>query len=310
LNRLDRADVPSRRSAAGAALRAVLILMLWRGGALLIFTGLQRSLIYVPYKGPVPLRAAGPIQDRIRELRVPTTDGISLHGWVSKSPQNQSPDEKYLVILFPGNAGHRAFRAPILNDFNDLGCDCLICDYRGYSENAGRPSEEAFAKDAQAIWNYARQELHFPPERIILCGESLGGGVATRLAWELTKAGAPPAGLILRTTFTSLTDTAQRLYPYLPVRLVLVDRYPSITRIPEITCPLLVIHGKRDRIVPFEQGKRLFDAAPEKSDSGIPKTFLALPDSGHNDLLLTADGEIHAAHRQFLEALRRTKREN
>jgi pimeloyl-ACP methyl ester carboxylesterase len=269
-----------------------------------MLTSFQRSLIYVPDRGAVTTEGAGIPASRIENIEVLAQDGIALHGWLTHPEPRFSENEKFLVILFPGNAGHRGFRAPLLDDFNSLGCDAMICDYRGYADNEGSPSEPAFARDARSIWDYARQQRNFPAERIILCGESLGGGVATRLAWELCREQTPPAGLILRTTFTSLTDTAQYLYPYLPVRWILVDRYPSIDRIGEITCPILVIHGRRDEIVPFSQGERLFAAAPQRSANGIPRMSLWLPNSGHNDLLSTAAPEIHQAHQSFLKQLR------
>lgn len=273
-------------------------------GTLVVLAGLQRSFIYLPYRGKVPLESSRLPADRIRDILVPGTDGLTLHGWLTTPGGSADSASRFLVILFPGNAGHRGYRAPILAGFNELNCDALTCDYRGYAENAGRPSEEGLARDARAIWDYACGDLKYSADRIVLCGQSLGGGVATRLAWELCREGTPPAGLILRATFTSLTDAAKNLYPWLPVRTFLVDRYPSLDRIGAVTCPLLVMHGERDEVVPFEQGERLFAAAPEKSASGVAKSFLALPHSGHNDILMTAADVVHEAHRQFLQQVR------
>ncbi|SFI25077.1 alpha/beta hydrolase [Planctomicrobium piriforme] len=297
----------TRGSATRFWLRLLLLSFLLYMGVSLLFARLQRSMIYARMPGAVPVSAARLPEDRITELKIPAADGIALHGWLTRPEDRYRENDRKLVIVFPGNAGNRSYRIQILNDFNQLGCEALICDYRGYAENAGSPSEQALTNDAQAIFDYACRNLGYKPDQIILCGESLGGGVATRLAWDLCRAGTPPAGLILRATFTSLTDAAKRLYPFLPVRTILLDRYPSIDRIGEITCPILIIHGRRDTIVPFSQGERLFQAAPAASASGVPKTLLPLPNSDHNDLQMTAGREITTAHRRFVEQLRAAK---
>lgn len=267
-------------------------------GLLIMLAAFQRTLIYGPLRGPVSTQGTGLAASEVEEVTLTREPGITLHGWRTKA--EGEPAQRRLMILFPGNAGNRSYRTNILRSFNQLGCDALIYDYRGYGENAGSPSEEALAGDALAIWEQATQQWGYAPGNIILCGESLGGGVATRLAWDLHQKQVTVGGLVLRTTFTSLTDTAAWLYPWLPVRLVLVDRYPSIDRIGQLQCPILVIHGERDSIVPFALGERLFAAAPKTSASGVEKAFLRLPKANHNDVEVVAGPEIHDAHRSFL----------
>jgi fermentation-respiration switch protein FrsA (DUF1100 family) len=179
----------------------------------------------------------------------------------------------------------------------------FIFDYRGYGDNSGSPSEEMLAADARAIWNYATQERDVLPNRLILYGESLGGGVAVRLAAELSQADAAPAGLIVRSTFSSLVEAGEYHYPLLPVRLVLVDRFDSVDRIPDVTCPILQLHGARDSIMPIELGRRLFAAAPQGSSTGIAKHFVELRNAGHNDVTLVAEAELRAAIKAFLGTL-------
>lgn len=306
----DTASAPTRKlPALRRLLRLAMLLGFIYVGVVVLFVSLQRSFIYAPTRGPAPASLSDLPPSRIRDLRVPGADGLTLHGWLTHPPAEATEETKFLVILFPGNAGYRPFRLGILDGFNQLGCDALICDYRGYAENDGNPSEEGFARDAREIWKYAREELGYPAERIILCGESMGGGVAVRLAWDLAQQGIEPGGLILRTTFASLVETASHLYPWLPIRTFIADRYPSAERIGQIHCPILVIHGQQDRIVPFAQGQKLFDAAPPASRSGVPKRLLALPEAGHNDVMLVSAAQIHQAHHEFLSALREAQSE-
>jgi pimeloyl-ACP methyl ester carboxylesterase len=123
------------------------------------------------------------------------------------------------------------------------------------------------------------------------------------LAAELSEADNAPAGLILRSTFSSLVDAGVHHYPWLPVRLALVDRFPAIDRIPQVTCPILQIHGARDRIMPITLGRQLFEAAPERSSSGIAKEFVELSTAGHNDVTVVAPAELRSAIQGFLTKL-------
>jgi len=208
-----------------------------------------------------------------------------------------------VVLYFSGNAGNRLYRTEEFGVFTRLGCEVFIFDYRGYGENAGSPTEAALAADAQAVWRYATDERNVAPDRIILYGESLGGGVAVRLASDLSEAGTPPGALVLRSTFTSLVDMGACHYPWLPVRLVMVDRFPSADRIPAVTCPILQIHGARDTIIPIKFGRRLFETAPEASTTGIAKRFVELPEADHNHLILRAEPEMRQAVGEFLESV-------
>src|SRR5262249_2519814 len=145
--------------------------------------------------------------------------------------------------------------------------------------------------DAQAVWRYATDERHVVPGRIILYGESLGGAVAARLAAEMCAAGRPPAALILRSTFSTLADVARHHYSFLPINMLMVERYASIEQIPKVTCPILMLHGRRDTIVPYALGRKLFEAAPPNAADGTAREFVDLPHADHNDMLET-DGEI------------------
>ncbi len=285
-------------------------------GACLMLGIFQRHLMYIPRRGPVTLEQAEQLAPRIREVSVTSQDGLTLNGWLcladSESPMGRTTpltklgsEGRLLVIMFPGNAGNRASRLSQLALYSGLGCDALLVDYRGYGDNAGSPSEKAFLSDARTVWDHAVQRWGVPPERIVISGESLGGGVAVALASEVCSAGQPPAALILRAPFTSMVDAASHNYPWLPVRWILIDRYESLQRIPQVDCPLLIYHGTKDRIIPFELGKRLFESAPATSKSGLPRRFLEIPEAGHNDIYQIGSREITRAIDELLSEVGR-----
>ena len=119
--------------------------------------------------------------------------------------------------------------------------------------------------------------------------------VAVPLAAEKCAAGTPPAGLILRSTFSSMTDAASHRFPWLPVRLALQDRYDSVSRIGDVTCPILALHGDADDIVPYDSGRDLFAAAPRRSAAGVEKRFVTLRGADHNVVTPAARGSIRTA---------------
>lgn len=267
---------------------------------------LQRTLIYLPDTAPALASQSGFENRQLREVTRTTADGLTLHGWFiaadgAEADEQLPPDDPHpLVLYFPGNGGNRSYRLKEIRQLTSLGCHVLYFDYRGYAGNPGKPTEADIALDAHATWDYAVHQLGAQEKRIVIWGESLGGGVATRLAYDLASLKITPGGLILRCTFTSLVDAGAYHYPWLPVRWVLIDRYPSIDRIASVSCPVLIIHGREDRIVPFEHGQRLFAAARTESHNGIEKQFLDLPQAGHNDMMYVAAEEIRAAVEEFL----------
>jgi fermentation-respiration switch protein FrsA (DUF1100 family) len=230
----------------------------------------QRRLIYFPWPDRLP--AASSVLTGSQEVVVATEDGIHLGGWFMPA---QGGRPAPAVLVCNGNGGNRALRAPLATALSRAGLSVLLFDYRGYGGNPGRPSEDGLAADARAAqaWLAARPEVD--PDRIAYFGESLGAAVALRLAVE-----RPPAALILRSPFTSLTDVGRLHYPWLPVKWLLTDRYGSAARVAQLTVPLLVIAGERDQIVPSALSRRLYDAA------SAPKRFVLVPGADHNDAAL------------------------
>jgi uncharacterized protein len=225
----------------------------------------QRRLIYFPTPGPVP--SASAMSPNGRDVVLDTEDGIHLGAWYFPVGE-----EAPAVLVCNGNGGDRSMRAALAVALNRIGLSVLLFDYRGYGGNPGRPTEQGLAADARAAeaWLVAAPDLD--PRRLVYFGESLGAAVTIGLATQ-----RPPAALVLRSPFTSLADVAAVHYPWLPARLLLLDRYPSIERIASVSAPLLVVAGDRDDIVPESLSRRLYDAA------GEPKRYVVVAGAGHND---------------------------
>lgn len=279
-----------------------------------MLASVQRSLIYAPYpEKNLPAATLGMTPGQAHDVVTRTEDDLELHGWLilASGHRAKADDElkaelaqgRFLVIYFCGNAGNRSYRQLEIELLTQVGADVLIFDFRGYGDSSGEPTEEGLARDARAAWRFATESLNVEPRRVVLFGESLGGGVAVRLARDLSATKTPSGGLILRSTFSSLTDVGAHHFPWLPVRWLLLDRFPSEERIPEVTCPLLQFHGLRDTIIPLRFGRKLFAAAPEKSAVGVAKTFVELPNADHNDVLETSSSEISRTIRRFFDAL-------
>jgi len=310
------ADAAVSKTQGRKALRNLLILALVLLGGSLVFLALvQRKLIYHPVKvAALDPQEWGFRLGRCLDVKVDVAPGITLHGWHVLPPDHQALDrdeqrleleaERPAILLFPGNAGHRGYRADHLQLLSSLQADVFLVDYRGYAENEGAPTEAVLISDSRKIWDHLTDELGIAAERIVILGESLGGGVATALASELCNEGIRPGGLFLESTFSSMTETAQFHYPLLPVSLLLVDRYPSEERIAAVDCPITMIHGRSDEIVPFPLGEKLFTAARNESAGGVPKTFVELPGVHHNDLLLLAEREYRRAVETMLQTVR------
>jgi fermentation-respiration switch protein FrsA (DUF1100 family) len=184
------------------------------------------------------------------------------------------------VLVANGNAGNRAARAPLARALAAEGLTVLLFDYRGYGGNDGSPSEHGLAKDARAAQRYLVEEVGVPAGRILYYGESLGAAVVTELATEI-----PPGGLVLRSPFVDLAAVGQVHYPFLPVRLLLRDRYPLAEQLSTVKAPVAVIYGSADSIVPPEQSRAVAEAAPTL------KNLVEIPGADHNDTALL-DGRV------------------
>jgi uncharacterized protein len=251
------------------------LLLLLAAGALALLLLVyfeQRRLIYFPDREVPSPRTLG--LSSVVEAEFAAEDGVALRGWFAPA---WDPPRRLAVLVAHGNGGSVADRAPLLRALPRLGLDVLVFDYRGYGKSADvAPTEDGLYRDGRAALAWLRQRTGLPTQRLVLYGESLGTGVAVELAHELLP--DSPAALVLQSPFTSLPDAAATHYPFLPVRLLLRDRYDNLAKLPALRAPLLVLHGTRDAIVPVAEGRALCAAA-----SG-PKRFVEVPKRDHNDL--------------------------
>jgi len=231
----------------------------------------QRSL-YFPFKTIEATPKA--IGLNYEDVTITTGDGIYLNGWFIPSDRPRAT-----ILLSHGNGGNISHRLEKITILHELDFDILIYDYRGYGRSTGRPSEEGLYRDAQAVYDYLVNEKRVLPEKIIAYGESLGGAVSIDLAGN-HKVG----GLIIESGFTSIHDMAKSVHLYVP-GFFLKTRFDSLKKIKEITVSKLIMHSPEDEIVPFKQGKQLFENAPG------PKVFVELQ-GGHNDGFLVS-GEAY-----------------
>ena len=243
-----------------AVVLAVLVGLLWT---------VQRRLVYLPDDGPVP--AAADVVPGGRDVQLTTADGLTLGAWFVPGPTGDAP----AVLVANGNGGHRGLRAPLARALSSAGLAVLLFDYRGYGGNPGSPSEQGLALDVRAARSYLLEEAGVPRGRLLYYGESLGGAVVTELAVE-----HPPAGLLLRSPFVDLAAVGSEHYPFLPVRLLLRDRYPVAEQVAQVPAPTTVVYGGRDTIVPPAHSRRVADAAAQLHRR------VEIPGADHNDAAL------------------------
>lgn len=233
------------------------------------FVLLQRKLIYFP--GPLDGTTPRAFSLEFEDVRFPSSKGVTLNGWWAEHP---GPKAKRPVVLYcHGNAANLSYLAEVMRLFYDYGFDVFLFDYRGYGASGKGPlSEEGLAVDAKAAYGWLLKK-GIPEGRIIVWGQSLGSGVAARLA-----AGTNPAGLVLEGAFPSVYSMSREKYPWLLIPPFLVwDKFETAKYAAERSCPLLQMHMEKDEIVPVRLGRKVFEKAAE------PKEWLLVEGIGHND---------------------------
>jgi fermentation-respiration switch protein FrsA (DUF1100 family) len=270
---------PRLRSLVFPTLRIIFLLAVI-GGLIVFF---ETRLIYFPSRAhdatPEGLGLAA------EDVLLTTDDGLRIHGWFLPVPE-----ARVTVLLSHGNGGnisHRLDRALLLQ--SRLRASVLLYDYRGYGRSEGSPDEGGTYRDARAAYRYLREGKKVDARRLVLFGESLGSAVALDLALQHAA-----AALVLESPFTSVPDMA-RTTAFAPLAPFVRTRYDNLGKVARLRMPLLVLHGEKDEIVPFTQGRRLYEAAPE------PKTFFAIPDAHHNDTYFVGGDPYWRALATFLD---------
>jgi fermentation-respiration switch protein FrsA (DUF1100 family) len=225
----------------------------------------NRAFIYFPD----PIRVA-PVKvglTGVEEVELVTADSTTLVGWYARAQR-----DKPTILYFHGNASNAANRAPRVAAITQDGFGLFYLNNRGYGGSGGKPTEEKNTADAIAAYDYL-VSLGVPANTIVAYGESLGSGQAIRLAMERSL-----AAIVLESPLTSVIDVAKGTYFWLPLSLLITDKYDNEENIHSVTTPVLVLHGEQDGIIPVEMGMRLFRAANQ------PKRIEIFPKGGHVDL--------------------------
>jgi uncharacterized protein len=217
---------------------------------------MQRSLLFVPNRERPDLTEAG-LGAAMRAIELVTVDGLRLLAWYQAPAGNPGA----LLLYLHGNAGHIGDRADRVRPYLEAGFGVLLVEFRGYGGNPGQPSEAGFYSDARAALDFLAEQ-GVSGKRLVIYGESLGTGVAVQMAVE-RDCGA----LVLEAPYTSVAAVAQSRYWMFPVRRLVLDKFDSLSKIGRLRCPVFIMHGERDQVIPIRYGRELFQAASEPKEA-------------------------------------------
>ena len=241
----------------------------------------QRNLLYQPgdnnYSGDK-------LTVDVERVKVKTQDNIELLGWY----HNKNINDYKTILFLHGNAGSLENRIHKINNFEDMNVNFLLVSWRGFSGNKGEPTEKNLYEDSASALRWLKNK-GVKENNIIIYGESLGTGVATEISQNKNF-----AGIILESPFTSMIDVAKDKYPFLPVKILLKDKYESDKKIKNVKIPILVMHGKVDDIVPFHMGQKIYNLANE------PKYFYF---SEYDDHMMEYNEKLLKVLQNFIDSL-------
>ena len=244
----------------------------------------QRNLLYHPSVNNYLKDKVTNEPTEIEKVKITTMDNIDLVAWF----YNKNTTKFKTILFFHGNAGSLENRTYKLNHFKDLNVNFLIIAWRGFSGNKGKPNEMGLYEDAESAIRWLKTK-GITEKNIILYGESLGTGVAVEVARNKNY-----AGVILESPFTSMINMGKKHYPFFPVGFLLKDKFESYKKITNISVPILIIHGKIDKIVPFTMGKKMYELANE------PKFFYS---QEYGDHMVEYDEKLLLTLKKFIQSL-------
>ena len=244
----------------------------------------QRNLLYHPSVDNYLKDDLGTTPTEIKKVKITTRDKIDLVGWF----YNKDIEKFKTIVFFHGNAGSLQNRTYKLNHFKDLNVNFLIIAWRGFSGNKGQPNEQGLYKDGRSAIEWLNTK-GIQDKNIIIYGESLGTAVAVEIAQNKNY-----AGIILESPFTSMVNMGKKYYPFFPISLLLKDKFESYKKINKVTIPVLIIHGKVDKIVPFAMGKKMYEIANQ------PKFFYS---QEYGDHMVEFDEKLLLSLRKFIDSL-------
>ena len=244
----------------------------------------QRNLLYHPSINNYLDDQSMKVPSEIKKIKITTKDDIDLIGWFYQG----NTDNFKTILFFHGNAGSLENRTYKLNHFKDLNANFLIIAWRGFSGNKGKPHEMGLYEDAKSAIKWLKMK-GVNEKNIILYGESLGTGVAIEVAQNKNY-----AGIILESPFTSMVNMGKKYYPFFPVSFLLKDKFESHKKINNIFVPVLIMHGKVDKIVPYDMGKKMYELANE------PKFFYS---QEYGDHMIEYDEKLLSALKKFILSL-------
>src|SRR5579859_528425 len=251
--------------------------------AMALLRSIENRFIFLPPRYPEGFPPARVYPPGLEEIWLTTEDGVRLNAWFLANPASPR-----VLLWFHGNATNIGQQLDELETYSRLGTNIFEIDYRGYGKSESSPNEAGVYRDGEAAYRYLTETRHFAPRNVFIYGHSLGGGVATEIAFR-----HPCGGLIVESSFTSIRDMAHHILKIPFIEYVLKSRFDSIGKIAQIHAPVMIIHGREDKLIPFSMGQKLYAAALE------PKTFLATQ-SGHDDPYILGGKEYWDHWRKFI----------
>jgi hypothetical protein len=230
---------------------------------------MENNLIYFPPRYPEGFPSPQVLEREVQEVWLTTEDGVRINAFFRPSPSSRR-----VLVWFHGNAENIAYGLDHLKVLTQIGVNILAVDYRGYGKSEGKPDEAGVYHDADAAYDYLVNQRGFGAQDLFIYGVSLGGAVAIDLA-SRRRCG----GLIVQSSFSNARAMARRMFRIPLLEYVPKSRFDSLAKISAVCAPILIAHGTRDDVVPFEMGQELFHAARE------PKRFYAIEGAGHNDVM-------------------------